>query len=313
VLGVPSAGEYRMKASFQGTVFRGFYNREEVVRITNSSYASGRLALLWGNQNTSTTGAHCKSIEANDDFSRSFIEFVGDSMFRGDGATVNVGRANRIPNLVANKLITDDGADIDFANIAISGRRLDQILTAISQAPATVNSFPADMTAHNANIGRGSVGVYRPNAAKNLYVVLAGINDGGSNGSFAPASTIISRFEDVKETLEATGGVVYGVSPPHCDESKVGIGAGFNDKMDAINAWGNGADWSGGWIDLSSNAAVWSSLDAADRQSDGIHWTAQSMAVVANDFIYPAIRGEFVSSGRPGFIGGGYGGYILGA
>lgn len=296
VLGSASVGEHRLKWSAQGTLWRGFLDREEVVRVTNSSYASGRVALVFGNQATTTTGSHVKSLMVTDNFDRDFITFLGDSHFGGDGAGGNVGRANRVPNFVSNALISD-GNDIEFVNLGVSGARLDQMLTAASQAPvANTNTIQPEGT-YNTNYGRGAIAAKRTAAAKNIVVCIGGSNDIFAGNGDASAATVISRIEALRDAVQNDGQTFFYIPPPLADESVTGVGASCNERVADVVTWAraNAASFNGGHIDYTADTALFDYPTSTYRRSDGIHWTAEGMARLANNFILPAVRSKFTS------------------
>jgi lysophospholipase L1-like esterase len=316
-------GQHTLKASVTGTgtaLYRGFIDNREVIRFGSVVADSGRFGIQCGGATTSTTGNHFSSFQLSTDFSRNQVQFVSDSMGWGvystaAGATLTCGLANQWPQLVMNR-ISLAGGDADWANLSSSGKTL----AAMNSSKLSVlleMGTPYRAYAHGGNAGYGYVAAARPNATRDIVVLMGAINDFlGGGGSAAAAYADITA---IVAAAQAAGQYFIILTVPRCDEgvhTNLTVPAGFNVKIDALNALiianAAGAD---DIVNLSADSRI--STETTNwtyrADGDGVHWTPSAQQLVA-DLVYPAVAtGMGISTAAGGYMGGGYGGYILGA
>lgn len=291
-------GVHALKFSVEGTgesaLYRGWINKREVYRWAGGLADSGRCGIVAGSTASSTTGNHFDSfLLTTDAETRNQLQFIGDSMTWGayntPTQTLNVGWDVQWPADVAARLYAD-GLDFDWANCGASGKTgADMFLT--RTADVSPNRTGLAHTAPGSSaVGWGWLRCHRPGAAKNIYVLMLGINDIVSAGQGAAGA--YATITDCVAAIHAVGGIAIVLTNPMLLEgthATFTVPAGTNAKLAALNdliiANAAGADFV---VNYSADPSVGAYNATFRAEDDGVHWLANAQPIVA-DYVYPAV------------------------
>jgi len=306
-------GQYTLKHTIRGTLVRTFLDRREVFRRQSGIAANGRFGIITGGAATSTTGTHFTHFRATNDFDTNQIQFVGDSMVRGDytadavPTVLNVGEDVQWPAQTM-ALLEAKGFVADWANLGVSAQTAQEIDTYANQTLTTANGIPHRVIDTGTSRGWGSRSCRRTAATHDMIVLMAGINDLRAGAS---AATVISRLEGLVDDYVADGFTVVGMTIPECDEAGDLIPAGFNAAVATINAAILANSDLAGVIDVASDPLLGDYENTTYRSEfDALHWTPFAQARVAS-MAYAVMAPLLgISTGSPAFIGSGFGSFF---